>query len=44
MTIWLNVYPPVEEGAFPIFRRFWTKKEALENQYPGCLKTIEITF
>lgn len=44
MTIWLNVYPPVIEGDLPIIRRFWTKKEALQQKLEGCLYTVELTF
>ena len=43
MTFYVNVYPPLVEGDLPILRRFWTKKEAVQNQLDGCLYTIKLT-
>lgn len=43
MTLYINIYPPIEEGDFPILRRYWTLKEALQFK-EGALRMIVLTF
>lgn len=43
MTMWINVFPAIEEGDFPILRRYWSKEEALRFS-AGCLRILEVTF